>query len=98
MFDAILAIVIIIVMLVVLRTIFNWRMKLALNQSIKHEEKRVPSLSDEALQKRISQAEKIHGNKFLNGFIGLFFAKGYTAYKEQLMQLYRQEATKRGIL
>lgn len=72
-----------------------WRMRLSLKQSLKVETKRVPNLSDEALQKRIRKAKKVHNNKFLNGFISLFMDKDYAEYKEKLMQLYKEELTKR---
>ena len=95
MFEGILFVLFIALIIGVVFGVMRWRMNLSLKQSLKVETKRVPKLSDEALQKRIRKAEKVHNNKFLNGFIGLFFAEGYTEYKENLMRLYRDELSKR---
>lgn len=95
MFDIILFILMVAAIIFFITIIMRWRFKITLNSSLKHEARRVPKLSDETLQKRIRQAEKIHENKFLNGFIGLFLAKEYSEYKNKLMQLYKQELAKR---
>ncbi|GGP15518.1 hypothetical protein [Oceanobacillus neutriphilus] len=95
MFDIILFICIVAVIVFFVATVTRRRFKLAINNSLEQEAKRVPKLSDEALQKRIRQASKVHENKLLNGFIGLFFAKGYEDYKDNLMGLYQQELAKR---
>lgn len=95
MFENILMIIVFAIIIVVVLWLMRLRMRFSLNHSLRVERKRVPKLSAEALQKRISQAEKVHNSKILNGFIGLFYAQGYAEYKEELMQLYREELAKR---
>lgn len=95
MFESILFVLFIALIIGVVFLVMRWRMRLSLKQSLKVETKRVLNLSDEALQKRIRQAEKIHGNKVLNGFIGLFLNKEYTEYKDKLMSLYKEEFASR---
>lgn len=95
MFEGILFILIIAVIIAFVFWVMCWRVQLSFKQSLKTEQKRVAKLSDETLQKRIRQAEKIHGNKVLNGFIGLFLNKEYTEYKDKLMSLYKEEFASR---
>ena len=95
MFENILFILLIAFIIMGVFMIMRGRMNRSLKYSLKMERKRVPKLSDEDLEKRIKQAEKVHNNKFLNGFIGLFFNKEYAEYKENLMQLYKKELAKR---
>lgn len=85
------------VLITIVITIFvlRWRVKVGLESSVKHEARRMPKLSEEDIQKRIRQAEKVHGNRFLNGFINIFFAEGYFEYKDKLMRLYKEELAKR---
>lgn len=95
MLEIILFILVIAAFIFFITIAMRWRFKLAINGSLKREAKRVPNLSNETLQKRIQQAEKVHENRFLNGFINLFLADEYTDYKNKLMRLYKEELAKR---
>lgn len=52
----------------------------------KKRSEKVRKVSNEALQKRIKKAEKIHNNKFLTWLYWLFMDKDYVEYKEKLVQ------------
>lgn len=52
----------------------------------KKQSEKVRKVSNEALQKRIKKAEKIHNNKFLTWLYWLFMDKDYVEYKEKLVQ------------
>lgn len=80
---------------VIIIFVLLWRVKIGLESSVKHEARRMPKLSEEDIEKRIRQAEKVHGNRFLNGFINIFFAEGYSEYKDKLMRLYKEELARR---
>lgn len=53
MFESILFVLFIALIIGVIFLVMRWRMNLSLKHSLKVETKRVPKLSDEALQKRI---------------------------------------------
>ena len=62
MFENILFILLIAFIIMGVFMIMRGRMNRSLKYSLKMERKRVPKLSDEDLQKRIKQAEKVHNN------------------------------------